>query len=151
MNKQSTGAFIAVSRYASATPMPPSVLSRGVGWQVIKRIGFFVIETAYLSFLVLNDCFCVYDIVWMSFSCFAAACIKYALQCIDLLLCSWTFYLIRKVDNFSFSSCWMIKSPPCPSQPMIPFVTARQTFSFQRFVWKVLYLATVMCSRGHMH
>jgi len=31
---QSTGAFIAVSRYASATPLPPSVLSRGVGWQV---------------------------------------------------------------------------------------------------------------------
>ncbi|XP_043813373.1 nucleobase-ascorbate transporter 6 isoform X2 [Manihot esculenta] len=30
---ESTGAFIAVSRYASATPMPPSVLSRGVGWQ----------------------------------------------------------------------------------------------------------------------
>ncbi|KAH7550424.1 hypothetical protein JRO89_XS13G0189400 [Xanthoceras sorbifolium] len=30
---ESSGAFIAVSRYASATPMPPSVLSRGVGWQ----------------------------------------------------------------------------------------------------------------------
>jgi hypothetical protein len=34
MIEQSTGAFIAVSRYASATPIPPSVLSRGVGWQV---------------------------------------------------------------------------------------------------------------------
>lgn len=34
---QSTGAFIAVTRYASATPMPPSVLSRGVGWQVKRR------------------------------------------------------------------------------------------------------------------
>ncbi|MQL78208.1 hypothetical protein Taro_010632 [Colocasia esculenta] len=32
---ESTGAFIAVSRYASATPLPPSVLSRGVGWQGI--------------------------------------------------------------------------------------------------------------------
>lgn len=32
---ESTGAFIAVSRYASATPIPPSVLSRGVGWQGI--------------------------------------------------------------------------------------------------------------------
>ncbi|KDO69755.1 hypothetical protein CISIN_1g009582mg [Citrus sinensis] len=32
---ESTGAFFAVARYASATPMPPSVLSRGVGWQVI--------------------------------------------------------------------------------------------------------------------
>ncbi|KAD2806022.1 hypothetical protein R6Q59_028993 [Mikania micrantha] len=31
----STGGFIAVSRYASATPMPPSILSRGVGWQGI--------------------------------------------------------------------------------------------------------------------
>lgn len=30
---ESTGGFIAVSRYASATPLPPSVLSRGVGWQ----------------------------------------------------------------------------------------------------------------------
>ncbi|XP_015061853.1 nucleobase-ascorbate transporter 6-like [Solanum pennellii] len=32
---ESTGAFIAVARYASATPMPPSILSRGVGWQGI--------------------------------------------------------------------------------------------------------------------
>ncbi|KAJ8449130.1 hypothetical protein Cgig2_004185 [Carnegiea gigantea] len=32
---ESTGAFIAVSRAASATMMPPSVLSRGVGWQGI--------------------------------------------------------------------------------------------------------------------
>ncbi|OWM65377.1 hypothetical protein CDL15_Pgr008967 [Punica granatum] len=30
---ESTGAFMAVQRYASATHMPPSVLSRGVGWQ----------------------------------------------------------------------------------------------------------------------
>ncbi|KAL4633940.1 hypothetical protein ACB092_04G160200 [Castanea dentata] len=30
---ESTGAFIAVARYASATPVPPSILSRGVGWQ----------------------------------------------------------------------------------------------------------------------
>ncbi|TQD96872.1 hypothetical protein C1H46_017604 [Malus baccata] len=30
---ESTGAFIAVSRYASATPVPPAILSRGVGWQ----------------------------------------------------------------------------------------------------------------------
>ncbi|EOX98498.1 PREDICTED: nucleobase-ascorbate transporter 4 [Theobroma cacao] len=29
---ESTGTFIAASRYGSATPMPPSVLSRGVGW-----------------------------------------------------------------------------------------------------------------------
>ncbi|KAL0364599.1 UNVERIFIED_CONTAM: Nucleobase-ascorbate transporter 6 [Sesamum angustifolium] len=30
---ESTGGFIAVSRYASATPLPPSILSRGIGWQ----------------------------------------------------------------------------------------------------------------------
>ncbi|CAI9280347.1 unnamed protein product [Lactuca saligna] len=32
---ESTGGFMVVSRYASATPLPPSVLSRGVGWQGI--------------------------------------------------------------------------------------------------------------------
>lgn len=32
---ESTGTFIAVSRYASATPMPPSILGRGIGWQGI--------------------------------------------------------------------------------------------------------------------
>ncbi|KAL8142383.1 hypothetical protein V2J09_015415 [Rumex salicifolius] len=32
---ESTGSFIAVSRYASATPAPPSILSRGIGWQGI--------------------------------------------------------------------------------------------------------------------
>jgi hypothetical protein len=31
---QSTGVYIAASRYGSATHVPPSVLSRGVGWQV---------------------------------------------------------------------------------------------------------------------
>ncbi|CAN4094756.1 unnamed protein product [Withania somnifera] len=30
---ESTGTFFAVSRFATATPIPPSVLSRGVGWQ----------------------------------------------------------------------------------------------------------------------
>lgn len=34
VNTQSTGTFMAVARYASATPVPPSVLSRGIGWQV---------------------------------------------------------------------------------------------------------------------
>jgi hypothetical protein len=33
---QSTGTLIAVSRYAGATFCPPSVFSRGIGWQVIK-------------------------------------------------------------------------------------------------------------------
>lgn len=36
--EQSTGAFIAVSRYASATPVPHSVLSRGIGWQVCSSL-----------------------------------------------------------------------------------------------------------------
>ncbi|GFZ07801.1 Xanthine/uracil permease family protein [Actinidia rufa] len=35
MNWWSTGGFIAVSRYASATYVPSSVISRGVGWQGI--------------------------------------------------------------------------------------------------------------------
>ncbi|KAG7650040.1 Nucleobase-ascorbate transporter 7 [Arabidopsis thaliana] len=30
---ESTGTYIVVSRFASATPPPPSVLSRGIGWQ----------------------------------------------------------------------------------------------------------------------
>ncbi|KAK4437174.1 Nucleobase-ascorbate transporter 6 [Sesamum alatum] len=30
---ESTGAMIGASRHASATPLPPSILSRGVGWQ----------------------------------------------------------------------------------------------------------------------
>lgn len=32
---ESTGAFIGASRYASATMIPPSIISRGVGWQGI--------------------------------------------------------------------------------------------------------------------
>ncbi|KAG6422196.1 hypothetical protein SASPL_118760 [Salvia splendens] len=32
---ESTGGFIAAARYASATAIPPSILSRGVGWQGI--------------------------------------------------------------------------------------------------------------------
>ncbi|KAI4964094.1 hypothetical protein ZWY2020_008398, partial [Hordeum vulgare] len=32
---ESTGAFIAASRYASATMIPPSIVSRGIGWQGI--------------------------------------------------------------------------------------------------------------------
>ncbi|XP_030522778.1 nucleobase-ascorbate transporter 4 isoform X1 [Rhodamnia argentea] len=35
---ESTGTFIAASRYASATPVPPSVLSRGVGWLGISTL-----------------------------------------------------------------------------------------------------------------
>ncbi|KAF5444296.1 hypothetical protein F2P56_036782 [Juglans regia] len=35
---ESTGTFIAASRYGSATHIPPSVLSRGVGWQGIGTL-----------------------------------------------------------------------------------------------------------------
>jgi len=35
---ESSGAFIAVSRYASATMIPPSVLGRGIGWQGIGTL-----------------------------------------------------------------------------------------------------------------
>ncbi|RLM62293.1 nucleobase-ascorbate transporter 6-like [Panicum miliaceum] len=35
---ESTGTFIAVSRYASATMIPPSVLGRGIGWQGIGTL-----------------------------------------------------------------------------------------------------------------
>lgn len=40
---ESTGAFFALSRYGSATPVPPSVISRGAGWLGVGVIldGFF--------------------------------------------------------------------------------------------------------------
>ncbi|XP_057427807.1 nucleobase-ascorbate transporter 4 [Lotus japonicus] len=40
---ESTGTFIATSRLSSATPIPPSVLSRGVGWLGVSTLvdGFF--------------------------------------------------------------------------------------------------------------
>ncbi|GFZ16884.1 Xanthine/uracil permease family protein [Actinidia rufa] len=47
---ESTGAFKAASRYASATPPPPSVLSRGAGWLV----AFDTTVDYYVSFLDLK-------------------------------------------------------------------------------------------------
>ncbi|CAI0385555.1 unnamed protein product [Linum tenue] len=35
---ESTGTFVAASRYASCTPVPPSVLSRGIGWQGVGTL-----------------------------------------------------------------------------------------------------------------
>ncbi|KAG6386161.1 hypothetical protein SASPL_155052 [Salvia splendens] len=35
---EATGGFIGLSRYASATPLPPSILSRGIGWQGIATL-----------------------------------------------------------------------------------------------------------------
>lgn len=49
---QSTGTFIAVSRYASATPLPPSVLSRGIGWQVMMMT--MISEAPYRSILAVR-------------------------------------------------------------------------------------------------
>ncbi|CAD5312321.1 unnamed protein product [Arabidopsis thaliana] len=51
---ESTGTYIAVSRYASATPIPPSVLSRGIGWQVNtqKRLKYFSMASSKLSLLM---------------------------------------------------------------------------------------------------
>ncbi|PSR84858.1 Nucleobase-ascorbate transporter like [Actinidia chinensis var. chinensis] len=43
---ESTGAFYAVSRYAGATPIPPSVLSRGVGWQGVGILFSGIFGTA---------------------------------------------------------------------------------------------------------
>jgi hypothetical protein len=45
--EQSTGTFIAASRFGSATPVPPSVLSRGVGWLVLRH--YFMIYTSIIS------------------------------------------------------------------------------------------------------
>ncbi|BBH09705.1 Xanthine/uracil permease family protein [Prunus dulcis] len=52
---ESTGTFIAASRYGSATPLPPSVLSRGIGWQGINTFldgifGTLTGSTASVSF-----------------------------------------------------------------------------------------------------
>ncbi|XP_077215126.1 nucleobase-ascorbate transporter 7-like [Tasmannia lanceolata] len=46
---ESTGTFIAASRFASATPAPPSILSRGVGWQ-----GFGILMSGMYG--TLNGC-----------------------------------------------------------------------------------------------
>lgn len=52
---QSTGTFIAASRYGSATPVPPSVLSRGVGWLVPQKFTSICLwESLYLYSFVYN-------------------------------------------------------------------------------------------------
>ncbi|MQL91158.1 hypothetical protein Taro_023766 [Colocasia esculenta] len=54
---ESTGAFIAVQRYASATHVPPSIYSRGAGWLVITfssgiytPLLYQVIQSAFISY-----------------------------------------------------------------------------------------------------
>lgn len=56
MVEQSTGGFIAVSRYASATPLPPSILSRGVGWQV-HMVASFILSLMWINFTSLRTIF----------------------------------------------------------------------------------------------
>ena len=46
---QSTGSFLATARYGSATPVPPSILSRSIGWLVCCN-------KCYFSYMVF---FCV--------------------------------------------------------------------------------------------
>lgn len=55
--KQSSGAFIAVYRYASATPLPPSILSRGIGWQVRKDGYYFQFKylQTILFYIFMNN------------------------------------------------------------------------------------------------
>ena len=61
MYMQSTGTFYAAARYGSATPVPPSVISRGAGWIVgftifCNSLLTLVHETSdkiiYMSFLL---------------------------------------------------------------------------------------------------
>ncbi|KAG6511382.1 hypothetical protein ZIOFF_029450 [Zingiber officinale] len=46
---ESTGTLIAVSRLASATPVPPSVFSRGIGWQF-----YFYLPRVFLHFFCFS-------------------------------------------------------------------------------------------------
>ncbi|WVY96729.1 hypothetical protein V8G54_028880 [Vigna mungo] len=59
---ESTGTFIAASRLGKATPIPPSVLGRGVGWLGIGTLldGFFGTGTgstaSVVFYLTIRDC-----------------------------------------------------------------------------------------------
>ena len=44
---QSTGAFIAASRYASATHIPSSVISRGIGWLVRRDLTIHLLACSF--------------------------------------------------------------------------------------------------------
>lgn len=49
---QSTGGYVAASRFAIATPPPANVLSRGIGWQV-RRYNVCLFIHLYVLFLPL--------------------------------------------------------------------------------------------------
>nr|KAJ0212321.1 hypothetical protein LSAT_V11C400186970 [Lactuca sativa] len=58
---ESTGGFMVVSRYASATPLPPSVLSRGVGWQVrCDLVGKFGAVFASIPTPIVAALYCIF-------------------------------------------------------------------------------------------
>ncbi|KAG4907676.1 hypothetical protein JHK86_056160 [Glycine max] len=57
---ESTGTFIAASRFGSATPVPPSVLSRGVGWLVCSSLpGKFGAVLASIPLPIIAAIYCV--------------------------------------------------------------------------------------------
>lgn len=86
---QSTGAFIAVSRYASATPVPPSVLSRGIGWQVNKICEFKVFSPKSIYFS-LCDVLMNLNIVMIIFTPFRfSACSRFLSSC-HFSYCLWS-------------------------------------------------------------
>ncbi|KAL0440861.1 UNVERIFIED_CONTAM: Nucleobase-ascorbate transporter 6 [Sesamum radiatum] len=56
---ESTGALIGASRHASATPLPPSILSRGVGWQGVGILlsGLFGTANGSSVSMEIRGCF----------------------------------------------------------------------------------------------
>ncbi|XP_045789076.1 uncharacterized protein LOC123884110 [Trifolium pratense] len=66
---QSSGAFIAVYRYASATPLLPSILSQGIGWQGVGILLSELFGTISGS-SVSRKCRSIgFDTCWQSKSC----------------------------------------------------------------------------------
>ena len=63
---QSTGTFFATARYGSATPVPPSVVSRGAGWLVCLCDISFTYCVSFLHFRPKIYCFISWKFVWFS-------------------------------------------------------------------------------------
>jgi hypothetical protein len=59
---QSTGTFFATARYGSATPVPPSVVSRGAGWLVCLCDISFTYCVSFLHFRPKIYCFITWEI-----------------------------------------------------------------------------------------
>lgn len=58
---QSTGTFFATARYGSATPVPPSVISRGAGWLVCLCDISFTYCDSFLHFRPKIYCFITWE------------------------------------------------------------------------------------------